>query len=125
MTTTATVTDILTKGFAEVMIPPEDGGKSRRCIAANDLDAKRGDLVELKPATPWNDPIARTSYLMVPALFLLGLYLDQGKLSERVLSGLILAALGFILSWLMNRRARLRRRLEYRIVHITKRVEQP
>lgn len=117
-----TVTDILTEGFAEVTLPAEGEERGRRCVAANDLNAKRGDEVEMKPAKPWNDPMARLAYLQVPVLFLLGLFFDRGGTWERILSGLILAALGFVLGWLMNRRARLRRRLEYRIVRVVKKA---
>lgn len=122
-TVRGTVTDILTEGFAEVTLPAEGGGKGRRCVAANDLDAKRGDEVEMKPAKPWNDAFARWAYLQVPVLFLLGLFLSRGDTLDRILSGLILGALGFVLGWLMNRRARLRRRLEYRIVRVTKKAD--
>ncbi len=118
-----TVTDILTEGFAEVSIPAE-GGKVRRCVAANDLAARRGDEVELEPAKPWSDPVARWAYLQVPVLFLLGLFLYHGGTLERILTGLILAALGFVLSWLMNRRARLRRRLEHRIARVVKKAPE-
>ena len=120
---TGTVTDILTEGFAEVTLPGQAGEGPRRCVAANDLGAKRGDEVELRPAKPWNDPFARWAYLQVPALFLLGLLLSRSGVWERILSGLILAALGFVMAWLMNRRARLRRRLEYRVIKIVQRAQ--
>lgn len=123
--TRGTVTDILTEGFAEVTLPAEKGEKPRRCVAANDVKAKRGDEVELKPAKPWDDKFARWAYLQVPALFLLGLFLSHGGTLDRILSGLILGAMGFVLAWLMNRRARLRRRLEYRVVHVLRKSGAP
>lgn len=121
-TVIGTVTDIFTEGFAEVTLPAKEGEKPRRCVAQNDPNAKRGDKVELKPAKPWNDPFARSAYLMAPVLFLLGLFLSHGGTLDRILSGLILGALGFVLGWLMNRRARLRRRLEYRVVRVVEKA---
>jgi hypothetical protein len=119
MTILATVTREFTKGFAEVALW-EDGAPSKTlCVAENFEKAKRKDVVELEPAQPWTDPIAKTSYLMVPALFLLGVWVSGSQsLPERLLSGGILAVMGFVVSWLMNRRARLRRRLEYRVIRV-------
>ena len=116
MTVTATVTDILTEGYIEVA-PWEDGKPGpNRCIAETfEEKQRRGDVVELKPAKPWDEPIARIAYLIVPVLFLFGFGVNGGPVMDKVLSGLILGGLGFVLAWLMNRRARLRRRLEYRV----------
>ena len=116
MTVTATVTDILTEGYIEVA-PWVDGKPGPdRCIAETfEKKQRRGDVVELKPAKPWDEPIARTAYLIVPVLFLFGFGVNGGSVMDKVLSGLILGGLGFVLAWLMNRRARLRRRLEYRV----------
>lgn len=116
MTVTATVTDILTEGYIEVA-PWVDGKPGPdRCIAETfEKKQRRGDVVELKPAKPWDEPIARIAYLIVPVLFLFGDGVNSGSVTDKVLSGLILGILGFVLAWLMNRRARLRRRLEYRV----------
>lgn len=116
MTVTATVTDILTEGYIEVA-PWEDGKPGpNRCIAETfEKKQRRGDVVELKPAKPWDEPIARIAYLIVPILFVFGYVVNRSSVPEKVLSGLILGVLGFVLAWLMNRRARLRRRLEYRV----------
>ena len=115
-TVTATVTDILTEGYIEVA-PWEDGKPGpNRCIAETfEKKQRRGDVVELKPAKPWDEPIARIAYLIVPILFVFGYVVNRSSVPEKVLSGLILGVLGFVLAWLMNRRARLRRRLEYRV----------
>lgn len=116
MAVTATVTDILTEGYIEVA-PWVDGRPGPdRCIAETfEKKQRRGDVVELKPAKPWDEPIARVAYLVVPVLFILGYTINSGSLLDKALSGLILGGLGFVLAWLMNRRARLRRRLEYRV----------
>lgn len=116
-TVTATVTDILTEGYIEVA-PWEDGKPGPdRCIAETfEKKQRRGDVVELKSAKPWDEPIARVAYLIVPVLFVFGYTVNSGSVWEKALSGLILGGLGFVLAWLMNRRARLRRRLEYRVV---------
>lgn len=44
-------------------------------------------------------------------------------LPERLLAAALLALLGLCVEWLMNRRARLRRRLEYRVVRVTQRAD--
>lgn len=111
-----TVTEIFTEGYIEVAIWENDKPGQRRCVAETDeKKQRRGDIVELRPAKPTDEPIARLAYLMAPALFALGLLLNRGALLDKVLSGAILGFLGFVMAWLMNRRARLRRRLEYRV----------
>lgn len=120
----AQVTHIFCENYIEVA-PLENGVPGpRRCVAEDFEKAKRGDLVELKPATPWNEPIAKLAYLIAPALFLLGLVVG-GRLAlpERLLACALLALLGLCIGWMMNRRARLRRRLEYRVVRVTKRAD--
>lgn len=119
MTITATVTDILTEGYIEVA-PWVDGRPGPdRCIAETfEKKQRRGDVVELKPAKPWDEPIARIAYIIVPILLVFGYGVNNGSVLDKVLSGLILGGLGFVLAWLMNRRARLRRRLEYRVTRI-------
>ena len=116
MSVTATVTDVLTEGYVEVA-PLEDGQPgARRCIAeTSEKKQRRGDVVELKPAKPYNEPIARVAYFLVLVLFLFGYLVYKGAVRDKVLSGMILGGLGFVLAWLMNRRTRLSRRLEYRV----------
>ena len=119
----AQVTHIFCENYIEVALLENGVPGPRRCVAEDYENAKRGDLVELKPATPWNEPIAKLAYLVAPVLFLLGLIVG-GRLAlpERLLASSLLALLGLCVGWLMNRRARLRRRLEYRVVRITKRA---
>ena len=100
----AQVTHIYCENYIEVAILENGEPGPRRCVAEDFENSKRGDLVEVKPAKPWNEPIAKYAYAIPVALFLLGL-------------------LGFCVAWLMNRRARLRRRLEYQVVRVTKRAD--
>lgn len=119
----AQVTHIFCENYIEVA-PFEDGAPGQRRCVAEDFDkAKRGDLVEVKPAKPWDEPIAKFAYAIPVVLFLAGLAIGTSlALPERLLASALLALLGFCVAWLMNRRARLRRRLEYRVVRITQRA---
>ena len=120
----ARVTHIFCENYIEVA-PFEDGKPGdRRCMAEDFEKAKRGDLVEIKPAKPWDEPIAKYAYLIPAVLFVLGLAIG-GRLAlpQRLLAAALLAQLGFCAAWLMNRRSRLRRRLEYRVVRVVKRAD--
>ena len=68
----AQVTHIFCENYIEVTLLENGVPGPRRCVAEDYENAKRGDLVELKPATPWNEPIAKLAYLVAPVLFLLG-----------------------------------------------------
>lgn len=120
----AQVTHIYCENYIEVAILENGEPGPRRCVAEDFENSKRGDLVEVKPAKPWNEPIAKYAYVIPVALFLLGLVIG-GRLAlpERLLASALLGLLGFCVAWLMNRRARLRRRLEYRVVRVTKRAD--
>lgn len=120
----AQVTHIFCENYIEIALLENGAPGSRRCVAEDFEKAKRGDLVEVKPATPWDEPIARIAYLAAPALFLLGMIVG-GRLAlpDRLLASALLALLGLCVGWLMNRRARLRRRLEYRVVRVTQRAD--
>ena len=119
----AQVTHIYCDNYIEVTLL-EDGVPGKRRGVAEDFEkAKRGDLVEIKPAKPWNEPIAKIAYGIPVILFLVGLVVG-GRLAlpERLLASALLALLGLFMAWLMNRRARMRRRLEYRVIRVTKRA---
>lgn len=122
--TQAQVTHIYCENYIEVTLLENGVPGERRCVAEDFEKAKRGDLVEIKPAKPWDEPIAKTAYAIPVILFLLGLVIG-GRLAlpERLLASVLLALLGFCVAWLMNRRARLRRRLEYRVVRVTRRAD--
>lgn len=126
----------MTKGYVDILLP-EDGWQCDlecdRCglepcphfhsgcthaIAEANEDVRRDDIVLVKPATAYNTPGARLAYFMVPVMFVLGCLLGKIRgfdLLNILMAGAILAFLNFILAWMMNRQARLRRRLEYRV----------
>lgn len=120
----AQVTHIYCENYIEVTLLEDGEPGERRCVAEDFEGAKRGDLVEVKPAKPWNEPIAKYAYVIPVLLFLAGLVIG-GRLAlpERLLASALLALLGCCIAWLMNRRARLRRRLEYRVVRVTRRAD--
>ena len=120
----AKVTDILTTGFAEVVLLGENeelNEKPSRHIAIFNKEDKvhRGDIVEITPFDPREMKEARIAYILPVIVFAFGI-LITGKLEwgERILSAGVLAFMTFIVSWLMNRRARLLKRQEYKVVRI-------
>lgn len=118
MAVTGTITDILTEGYAEVMLLEDPAGR-QRYVAENPEGAKRGDTVALESAKPWNDPLARIAYLLPVVFLVLGVLAPRNAaLSDRLIIGGVLGILSFVVAWLMNRRARLRRRLAWRVTEI-------
>jgi hypothetical protein len=117
MSVRGTVTNVFTSGYVEVA-PWENGQPSaRREVAEIDYKKpRRSDVVELVPAEPRDDKIARIAYIGPVLFFILG-YLITGRydLPQRLLTGGILFAMTFVMAWLMNRPARLRRRLSWRV----------
>lgn len=123
--TTAIVTDNISDGFAEVAPLGEDGEpEKRRCIAENpkSVKAKRGDVVEMKPAKPRDvSSTARLAYILpVVAFALVVILMGNTPWGERLIDAAILGFLFFIFAWLMNRRSRLLKRLEFTITKVTK-----
>ncbi len=123
-TITATVTDVLTKGYAEVA-PWEDGKPGpRRCIAEDAHDARRGDVVELKPAKASDDPYAKAIYAMPVLSAVAAALLVRGQSwPERILTGALVGVMVFVLAWIKNRKVRLRRKLAYEVVRIVQSVK--
>ena len=118
----AKVKDILTSGFAEVEIsdgnPALDG---TRHIARFNKDQKvhRGDVVEIEEVESRTVNEARIAYLAVPLCAVFGFIVSKNLATgERILSAAILGFMAFIVSWLMNRRARMLKRQEYRVVTV-------
>ena len=93
----AQVTHIYCENYIEVAILENGEPGPRRCVAEDFENSKRGDLVEVKPAKPWNEPIAKYAYAIPVALFLLGLVIG-GRLAlpERLLASALLGLLGLI-----------------------------
>lgn len=128
----AKVTDILTTAFAEVALLDANGEPEKRKrhiaedTAARRKDrAKRGDIVELEPVDNRIVKIARIAYIMPVILLVLGMVLPKSyTMQERVITGVVLGVMGFVIAWLMNRRARLLQRKEYDIVDVVKRAKE-
>lgn len=122
---TATIVKVITKGYAEVVLWENDAPGDTHCIAENPEKAKRGDIVELKPALPSKAaPAEWLPYLAVPLCFAIGMFLESGRsLSDQLLSGLILALMGFVIGWIATRKSRMRRMMEYKITKIIKKAD--
>ena len=112
----ATITRVITKDYAECVLWENGAPGKRHCIIEDPFGARRGDVVELAPASPREEPLARLAYLAVPVFFAMGCLLGgAGSIADRLTSGGVLALLTFVMAWLMNRRARMRRIMEYRV----------
>ncbi|MGN0985198.1 MAG: hypothetical protein ACI4OU_01785 [Candidatus Enterenecus sp.] len=119
-TVTATITKEITKGYAEAILWENGAPGEERCIVRNPERARRHDVVELTPVSP--EERSRRDmlpYLVVPLFFVIGMLLERyGTLGQRLLSGAILALLGFLLMWLTTRRTRMRQVMSYEVVQI-------
>ncbi|MBQ6663918.1 MAG: SoxR reducing system RseC family protein [Firmicutes bacterium] len=121
----AKVTDVLTTGFAEVDLIGDDFESlgEERCIAQFEKKVKvhRGDYVELVLLPSRRMTEARIAYIIPLICFAFGVLVTKTLgWGERILSGVILAVMAFVVSWLMNRRARLLQRQEYEVVRVIK-----
>ena len=128
----AKVMDDISKGYAEVA-PIDAHGNigSARYIAVDPETkrkkrAKRGDIVELKEIKSGEGTSKRIYFYFIPVLMTLIGILVTGHLSipERILSVVILGFMGFVVAWILNRKARLNKRQEYRIVRIVERSKE-
>ena len=69
-------------------------------------------------------PYARTAYIGPVIFLVLGLIMGRNyDTGEQFLLAGILCAMTFVMAWLMNRPARLRRRLSWRVTHLVKRAQ--
>lgn len=128
----AKVTDVMTTNFAEVRVIDDaeqkagfdvaEDRKGEKYIAQFDkknLNVRRGDIVEIVPLEARTMTEARIAYIGPLLCFVVGFLVSKNlELSERILSGVILAVMSFVISWLMNRRARMLKRQEYKVVSI-------
>ena len=120
MSVQATVTNVFTSGYVEVA-PWENGqpGPRREVAEVKYKKPRRDDVVELVPAQPRNDRIARIVYIGPVLFFGLGMLMTKNyDLAQQLLTGAILFAMTFVMAWLMNRPARLRRRLAWRVSRV-------
>ena len=126
-TVTATITKVITKGYAEAVLWENGAPGEERCITENFELAKRGDVVELKPAPHESGSLRdRLPYLVVPLFFVIGILLERGgTLGQRLLTGAILALLGFVMIWLTTRRTRMRQVMQYEVVRILEKAPDP
>lgn len=109
---TAKVTHIYTDGYVEVELE-EDG---RRAVARDFFRSKRGDMVLVEPeAGRGTDPITDLPYLSIIIMAVLGWAVGHGT-GEKLLNALLLSFASFVISWLMTRKGRMRRRQEFQIV---------
>lgn len=128
----AKVTDDISKGYAEVAPIDEHGnmGKERYIVVDPETKrkkrAKRGDIVELKEIKSGDGTSKRIYFYFIPVLMTLVGILATGSLAipERILSAVILGVMGFVVAWILNRKARLNKRQEYRIVRIVQRSKE-
>ena len=128
----AKVTDVMTTDFAEVRVIDDteqnagfdvaENKKGERYIAQFDkkkLNVRRGDIVEIVPLASRTMTEARIAYIGPLLCFIVGFLVSKNlEIGERILSGAILAVMAFVISWLMNRRARMLKRQEYKVVSI-------
>ena len=128
----AKVMDDISKGYAEVA-PIDAHGNigSARYIAVDPETkrkkrAKRGDIVELKEIKSGDGVSKRIYFYLVPILLSLIGILVTGSLSmpERIFSAFILGIMGFVVAWILNRRPRLNKRQQYKIVRIVERSKE-
>ena len=128
----AKVTDDISKGYAEVAPIDAQGNMGKERYIAVDPEtkrkkrAKRGDIVEIKEIKSGEGISKRIYFYLFPvALTLVGI-LATGSLAipERILSAVILGAMGFVVAWILNRKVRLNKRQEYRIVRIVQRSKE-
>lgn len=121
----ATVTNVFTNGYVEVA-PWENGAPGERREVAETAYKKprRNDVVEMVPAKPQNTPVARIAYIAPVFFFAFGVYITGSyDLFQRLLTGAIMFGMTFVMAWLMNRSARLRRRLSWSVSRVIRRAE--
>ena len=86
----ATITRVITKDYAECVLWVNGAPGKRHCIIEDPFGARRGDVVELAPASPREEPLARLAYLAVPVFFAMGCLLGGAGGVEGVICALSL-----------------------------------
>ncbi len=141
----AKVLKIMTKGYAEILLPvegwqcdmdcqvcpenpcPHIHNKCNRAMAECFDDVRRGDLIMVEPAKGYNTKYARTAYIMVPIAFVLGCVFGRSMnydLANTLVMGGLMTVLSFLLAWLMNKQARMRRIIDWRMVDILRETDR-
>lgn len=126
----AKVTDELSKGFVEVAPLDAAGNPGRERFIAEDpgrkkARARRGDIVEISQIESSTEKTKRVYFYIIPiVLFVLGILMTgSNALPERILSGVILGFMGFVVAWILNRRARLAHRQVYHVLRIVQKAK--
>ena len=127
----AKVTDVLSTGYAEVVLIDENGRPGRKRFVAYDSlpkkqKARRGDVVDITSVRGRDTTNSRMRffYLLPLILFAVGYIIPKAySVPERVLTGIILAVMGFVIAWILNRKVRLANRQEYKIIKVVKKAE--
>lgn len=141
----AKISKVMTKGYAEILLPvadwqcdmdcqvcpnnpcPHIHNKCERAMAECYDDARRGDLIAVEPAKGYNTKYARSAYIMVPIAFVLGCLFGRGMnydLANTLVMGALMTVLSFLLAWLMNKQARMRRAIEWRMVDMLRETDR-
>ena len=90
-------------------------------------DVRRGDLIMVEPAKGYNTKYARTAYIMVPVAFVLGCAFGRSMgydMANTLVMGGLMTVLSFLLAWLMNKQARMRRVIEWRMVDVLRETDR-
>lgn len=147
MAAIARVTRIFTKGYAEILLQDEARSCDAQCgacpckgdeclvitpegdrfVAQCREKAQRGDIVEVRPAQPQENKLARIVYLMPVVSLLLGIFLGRAlgqSLPDQIVTGVILGAMTFMIAWIMGRKVRMARLMRYEVVRICKEGER-
>jgi len=141
----AKVNKIMTKGYAEILLPvadwqcdmdclvcpnnpcPHIHNKCERAMAECFDDVRRGDLIMVEPAKGYDTKYARSAYIMVPIAFVLGCLFGKSMgydLTNILVMGGLMTVLSFLLAWLMNKQARMRRVIEWRMVETLRQTDR-
>ena len=125
----AKVTDELSKGFIEVAPLDSAGNPGKQRFIAEDpgrkkARARRGDIVEISPIESSDGGSKRVYFYIIPiVLFVLGFVMTSTGMQERILSGVLLGFMGFVVAWILNRRARLAQRQGYHVLRIVQKAK--
>lgn len=125
----AKVTDELSKGFIEVAPLDSAGNPGKQRFIAEDpgrkkARARRGDIVEISPIESSDGGSKRVYFYIIPVvLFVVGFVMTSTGMQERILSGVLLGFMGFVVAWILNRRARLAQRQVYHVLRIVQKAK--
>lgn len=128
MAITAKVVKIMTTDFAEVAIlengKPIDDTTYIAEFKGKDMKVRRDDIVEVVPTENRIMNESRIAYILPVIGAVLGfLFTKSQSTAERLLAGLLLAIMLFIVAYVMNRRSRMLKYRKYKITKILKTSE--